>query len=114
MNLALPRALEQLIGATRAFLAQPEPTVFDWELYMTQRTELLAALENLSFPAADLAAPAVVVLKEELFAQESALKEKACVALAKLGEEIRGLGSGRRALQGYATLHAASLLERMM
>ncbi|MGE0683853.1 MAG: hypothetical protein AB7P69_23495, partial [Candidatus Binatia bacterium] len=80
--------------------------------FMARRAALLAELEGIICSADELAEPAVVLLKNEIFQQETVVREKALTKLAGLGTKIRTLKTGRRALHGYGVPSAPILFER--
>jgi hypothetical protein len=115
MNPLLLHALNRLADETRAFLHDvADPELERWEAYMARRAAIIAELEGIACSADELAEPAVVMLKNEIFQQEALVREKALTKLSGLGEKLRTLKVGRRALRGYGMPSAPILFERSL
>lgn len=112
MNPLLLRALNRLVDETRAFLRDANPDLERWEAYMACRATMLTELAGIACSADELAEPAVIELKNEIFQQEALVREKALTKLAGLGERLRMLQVGRHALRGYGMPSTPMLLER--
>jgi hypothetical protein len=114
MNPQLLRALNQLADETRAFLRDANPELERWETYLARRAAIFAELGGIACSADELAEPAIITLKNEIFQQEALVREKALAKLAGVGEKIRTLKVGRRALRGYGMSSTPMLLERSL
>jgi hypothetical protein len=114
MNPLLLHALNRLADETRAFLHDADPELERWEVYVARRAAIIAELEGIVCSADELAEPAVLMLKNEIFQQETLIRDKALTKLAGLGEKLRTLKVGRRALRGYGMPAASILFERSL